>query len=173
MSKRPEPIGARPTDLQLPAGGGRLFRFRSVPARTACPPIRMPMRPYPGRFRRRHGNDSTTPAMPDHPAKRRRHWILVAVKLVIVVVVVWFIRSTIVSGWAELEKARRTSISGGGRRRWAISAGARSSPASFGTAFSGGWARTSASGRPCGRSISDTWESTCPAKRWSSFCGPV
>ena len=50
---------------------------------------------------------------------------------------------------------------------------ARSSPASFGTAFSGRWARTSASGRPCGRSISDTWESTCPAKRWSSFCGPV
>ena len=43
--------------------------------------------------------------MPDNPAKRRRHWLLIAVKLVIVVVVVWFIRSTIVTGWAELEKS--------------------------------------------------------------------
>ncbi len=42
--------------------------------------------------------------MPDNPRKHRQRWVLVAAKLTIVVVVVWFIRSTIVSGWTELEK---------------------------------------------------------------------
>jgi glycosyltransferase 2 family protein len=41
--------------------------------------------------------------MPDHPQQRRRNWPLLAVKLLIVAVVVWFIRRTIADAWRELE----------------------------------------------------------------------
>jgi glycosyltransferase 2 family protein len=41
--------------------------------------------------------------MPDHRPQRRRSWPIVAIKLLIVVVVVWFIRHTIVDAWNELE----------------------------------------------------------------------
>jgi glycosyltransferase 2 family protein len=41
--------------------------------------------------------------MPDPSAKHCRPWLLVAIKLLIVVVVVWFIRRTIVEAWREIE----------------------------------------------------------------------
>jgi glycosyltransferase 2 family protein len=41
--------------------------------------------------------------MPDPSSARRRHWPIVAVKLLIVALVVWFIRRTIVDAWKELE----------------------------------------------------------------------
>ena len=41
--------------------------------------------------------------MPDQSPTRRRHWPIVAIKLLIVVLVVWFIRRTIVDAWRELE----------------------------------------------------------------------
>ena len=49
------------------------------------------------------GNVSIEPIMPDQSPTRRRHWLLVAIKLLIVVLVVWFIRRTIVDAWKELE----------------------------------------------------------------------
>jgi glycosyltransferase 2 family protein len=41
--------------------------------------------------------------MPDPSPTRRRHWPIVAIKLLIVLLVVWFIRRTIVDAWSELE----------------------------------------------------------------------
>jgi uncharacterized membrane protein YbhN (UPF0104 family) len=49
------------------------------------------------------GDDSIEPIMPDTSPTRRRHWPIVAIKLLIVLLVVWFIRRTIIDAWRELE----------------------------------------------------------------------
>lgn len=40
-------------------------------------------------------------------ANRRKRWIFAAIKLLIVVVVLWYIRGTLVGAWEQLAEARR------------------------------------------------------------------
>jgi glycosyltransferase 2 family protein len=42
--------------------------------------------------------------MPDQSPKHRCNWLVVAIKLLIVAVVVWFIRGTVVDAWKQLEE---------------------------------------------------------------------
>jgi glycosyltransferase 2 family protein len=51
----------------------------------------------------RCGNDFVEPIMPEPSPTHHRRWPILVVKLLIVALVVWFIRRTIVDAWRELE----------------------------------------------------------------------
>jgi glycosyltransferase 2 family protein len=70
--------------------------------RTACPPSDAEASES-GRFHALRGSVCIEPTMPDPSRRSLRRWPILAVKLLIVALVVYFIRRTIVGAWKELE----------------------------------------------------------------------
>ena len=101
----------------------------------------------------------------NHPGRARR-WLAAVVKLLIVALVVWYIRRTIVDAWEQL-----------GEHRWQFDAGwlvASGGLYLLATLLCGiFWHRALrapdnpwAWGRRCGRTMSDTWENMSPERPW-------